>query len=93
MIEDLLKINSLSVPILEQLSYKTKLGKSLKQNLHYFDREDLLKELAEMASWLSEQEILEEIALDYRIKSIDSITQKYERYFPNRQVRQVLMIF
>ena len=89
MIEDLLKINGLSVPILEQLSYKTKLGKSLKQNLHYFDREDLLKELAEMASWLSEQEILEEIALDYRIKSIDSITQKYERYFPNRQVRQV----
>jgi putative GTP pyrophosphokinase len=65
------------------------LGKSLKQNLHYFDRDTLLSELAKVTGWLAEQTVLEEIALDFRIKSTDSIELKYERYYPNRQVRQV----
>lgn len=89
MIEDILLVNGLSIPILEQLSYESHLGKSLKQNLHYFERSELLNELSQMTEWLSEQVVLDEIALDFRIKSIDSITLKYERYFPNRQVRQV----
>ncbi|MBQ1566518.1 MAG: hypothetical protein IIZ80_01355 [Erysipelotrichaceae bacterium] len=89
MIEDLLKLNGLSIDILEKLSFPSKLGKSLKQNLHYFDKESLLTELTEVTEWLSEQVVLDEIALDFRIKSIDSIELKYERYYPNRQVRQV----
>lgn len=89
MIEDILQVNGLSTPILEQLSYESHLGKSLKQNLHYFDKEELLHELCEMTEWLSEQTVLDEIALDFRIKSLGSIELKYERYFPNRQVRQV----
>lgn len=89
MIEDILLVNGLSIPILEQLSYESHLGKSLKQNLHYFERSELLNELSQMTEWLSEQVVLDEIALDFRIKSIDSITLKYDRYFPNRQVRQV----
>ncbi len=74
--------------ILESLSYQSKLGKSLKQNLHCFDKEMLLRELSDMTIWLMEQTVLDEIALDFRIKSIDSIRLKYERYYPNRQVRQ-----
>jgi putative GTP pyrophosphokinase len=89
MIEDLLKLNGLSIDILEELSFPSKLGKSLKQNLHYFDKESLLTELTEVTEWLSEQIVLDEIALDFRIKSIYSIELKYERYYPNRQVRQV----
>lgn len=89
MINNILQLNGLSIDILEQLSYPSKIGKSLKQNLHYFDREELLNELNNMTTWLSEQMILDEIALDFRIKSIDSIKLKYERYYPNRQVRQV----
>jgi putative GTP pyrophosphokinase len=89
MIEDLLQLNGLSIGILEQLSYHSQLGKSLKQNLHYFDRETLLSELSKVTEWLAEQTVLEEIALDFRIKSTDSIELKYERYYPNRQVRQV----
>ena len=89
MIEDILELNGLSTSILEQLSYKSKLGKSLKQNLHYFARDELLQELTLVTEWLSEQEVLDDIALDFRIKSIDSIILKYERYYPNRQVRQV----
>ena len=90
MIEDILQLNGLSVQILEQLSYESHLGKSLKQNLRHFDRDALMAELSEMTDWLSQQTILDEIGIDLRIKSIDSITLKYERYYPeNRQVRQV----
>jgi putative GTP pyrophosphokinase len=89
MIKDVLQLNGLSVPMLEQLSYRSRLGKSLKQNLHYFGREELLQELFEMTKWLSEHIVLDGSALDYRIKSIESIALKYERYYPNRQVRKV----
>lgn len=89
MIEDILQLNGLSIDILEALSYKSKIGKSLKQNLHYFNRDELLDELDDMILWLSEQTVLDEIALDFRIKSLDSIKLKYERYYPSRQVRQV----
>ena len=36
-----------------------------------------------------EQEILSDIALDYRIKSLDSIIMKYDRYYPDHQTRKV----
>lgn len=38
---------------------------------------------------LDEQEILSEIALDYRVKSLDFILLKYERYYPDHQTRKV----
>ena len=49
-----------------------------------------MQELSAMVKWLQMQTILEDISLDFRIKSIDSIKQKYSRYYPNRQVRQSL---
>ena len=33
---NILELNGLSIEILEQLSYESKLGISLKKNLHYF---------------------------------------------------------
>lgn len=89
MIDDILAVNGLSVGILDCLSYKSKLEKSLKQNLHCFDHDTLMEELQEMTYWLQERPELEDIALDYRVKSMDSIELKYQRYYPNRQVRQV----
>lgn len=89
MIEDVLQLNGLSFDILSQLSYKSKLQKSLKRNLHLFDYDELISELENMTEWLSMQTILDEIDLDFRIKSMESIKQKYERYYPDRQVRQV----
>ena len=88
MIEDLLLMNGLSTQILERLSYESHLGKSLKYNLHHFDKDALQSELFDMAEWLSERDELLEIALDYRIKSEESIVLKYERYYPDRQVRK-----
>jgi len=89
MIEDILQISGLSVDILKQLSYKSQLHTSLKKNLHYFDRDKLIDELSDMVEWISMQAILEDIDLDFRIKSIDSIRLKYERYYPDSQTRKV----
>ena len=88
-IENVLQLNGLSIEILERLSYRSQLGKSLKQNLHYFDKRALMQELSAMVKWLQMQTVLEDISLDFRIKSIASIKQKYERYYPNRQIKQV----
>ena len=87
--EQLLKMNGLSVQILDMLSFESHLGIPLKKNLHYFDKESLIEELIAMTEWLDEQELLSEIALDYRIKSLDSILMKYERYSPDHQTRKV----
>ena len=82
-------MNGLSVKILDLLSFESHLEIPLKKNLHYFDKESLIEELIAMTEWLDEQELLSEIALDYRIKSLDSILMKYERYYPDHQTRKV----
>lgn len=87
--DNILELNGLSVEILKELSYESNLGMSIKKNLHYFDRDILLKELFDMAEWYDEQILLEDVALDYRIKSMESITSKYDRYYPDTQVRKV----
>lgn len=87
--DQLLKMNGLSLELLEKLSFESHLGIPLKQNLHYFDRELLIEELIGMTEWLDEQDILSDIALDYRVKSLDSILQKYNRYYPDHQTRKV----
>lgn len=43
----ILEIHGLSVDILQKLSYKSKLDRTLKDNLHYFNKEALLTELYE----------------------------------------------
>lgn len=87
--EQLLKMNGLSMKILDMLSFESHLGIPLKRNLHYFDKDLLIAEIMTMTEWLDEQEILSEIALDYRIKSMDSILLKYDRYYPDHQTHKV----
>ena len=45
MIEDFLQLYGLSVEILNDLSFESKLGILLKNNLHYFDKMALFNEL------------------------------------------------
>ena len=87
--EQLLKMNGLSLDILDALSFESHLGIPLKKNLHYFDKTLLIQELFEMTEWLDAQELLSEIAIDYRVKSMDSILLKYDRYYPDHQTRKV----
>ena len=90
MVEDVLMLNGLSVELLTQLSYRSRLGLSLIRTLRHFEREALIAELVSMTEWLDEQTVLSEIALDYRIKSYASIVGKYERYLnSSRHVGQV----
>lgn len=79
----ILELNGLSVDIQKQLSYRSLLGISLKRSLSHFDKKMLIDELLCMTDWLNEQDILDEVALDYRIKSSDSILKKYDKYYPN----------
>ena len=85
----ILQENGLSAEILKELSYKTKLGHSLKKNLGQFEREELFAELARVTEWYDGNVILSAVALDYRIKSIESIESKYRRYYLDHQVRKV----
>lgn len=89
MIEDFLQLYGLSIEILNELSFESKLGISLKSNLHYFDKDILFNELIKYNEWLNSNRLLTEINTDYRIKSLDSIFNKYERYFPDHQLRKV----
>ena len=85
----ILELNGLSEDILGVLSYESKLGLSLKKNLHYFDRHLLLQELIDMTEWFDGNTILSDLPVDYRIKSLDSFILKYDRYFPNHQTKKV----
>ena len=86
----LLEKDGLSVDILTALSYKTKLNKSLKKNLHHFYKEALLSDVDEAISFLDIcGDILEGIAVDYRIKSEQSAHHKYERYYPDTLTEKV----
>ena len=86
----ILELNGLSEEKLHQLSYRSKLGLSLKNTLHHFEKNQILSELIEMRRWLNELDLLDEVDLDYRIKSVESIEGKYNRYInSNRQTRQI----
>ena len=69
------------IPLIVCYAYRSK--------VHYFDKESLLEELQEASNWYDELEVLHELALDYRIKSIQSINMKYNRYYPDHQTRKV----
>lgn len=85
-----MELNGLSIEVLRQLSYKSKIGKSLRNKLKSFDRNAILEELFSMQEWLNEQTLLDDIDLDYRIKSKESITGKYDRYVDTtREAAQV----
>lgn len=86
---NILQRDGLTIELLQKLSYKSGLGVSLKKNLHYFDKDSLIAELIKINEWYDEFEELHELALDYRIKSIQSAVLKYNRYYPDHQARKV----
>ena len=86
---NILQRDGLTLELLGELSYKSQLGINLKKNLHYFDKEALFEELIKVNEWYDEAEILHDLALDYRIKSVQSAILKYNRYYPDHQARKV----
>ena len=86
---NILQRDGLTIETLGRLSYKSKLGINLKKNLHYFVKEELLEEIINANSWYDEFAELHNLALDYRIKSVQSAMLKYDRYYPDHQARKV----
>ena len=72
----LLELNGLSPELLTELSYASQLGRSLKNNLDSFEKEALLQDALAAAEWLDINPLLAEVAIDYRIKSEESIRSK-----------------
>ena len=69
----------LSAQILESLSYQSSLHVSLKNNLHKVDKDTLLSDLQQARRWYKSQLCqLEQLHLQFRIKSLDSIILKYD---------------
>lgn len=88
-VSNILQRDGLTIELLKSLSYQSELGINLKKNLHYFDKDSLFEELIKVNAWYDEFEELHELALDYRVKSVQSARLKYERYYPDHQVRKV----
>lgn len=86
---NILQRDGLTIELLARLSFRSKLGINLKKNLHYFDKDALFSELIKVNEWYDEFEELHELALDYRVKSVQSAILKYNRYYPDRQARKV----
>lgn len=86
---NILQRDGLTIEMLGCLSYKSELGINLKKNLHYFEKDDLLSEIIKVNAWYDEFAELHNLALDYRIKSVQSAMLKYNRYYPDHQARKV----
>lgn len=79
----------LNIEILESLSYESKLGKSFKRTLSHFNKEEVLKEIELINNWYFSLEIIDDLPLDSRIKSVSSAKMKFERYYPNATYNRV----
>lgn len=89
--EAILRRDGLSLELLSSLSYKSELGISLKKNLHYFNRDELLDELNRVRKWYTSLGVLADLPVDYRIKSAQSISFKYDRITPITKFEKYLM--
>lgn len=84
-----LENDGLSIELLRALSFKSMLGLSLKNTIRKFSKDSLLKEIEQVICWYDEQDVLMEIPLDYRIKSLHSASLKYDRHYPDRPAAKV----
>ncbi len=75
--------------ILQELSYESKIGKSFVNSIRKFDRNILFEEIAEVIRFYQEADVLNDVDLDYRIKSKDSCIRKYNKFYPEMRVEKV----
>lgn len=83
------KYISIDWELLDELSYKTNLGKSLSNTLRKFDKEDLFDELSSVIEFFMESSLEEKLPFEQRVKSLQSCVLKYDRYYPSREVEKV----
>lgn len=77
--------NNKLIRTLDAISYETKLGKNLKNTLRKVDKEVLIEELNDYRLFLKKRRrLLGDYT--YRIKSLQSIKLKYNRYYPSKEI-------
>ena len=70
---------------LDAISYETKLGKNLNNPLRKVDKDLLMDELNDYRLFLKKRRRLLD-QHNYRIKSLQSIKLKYDRYYPTKEI-------
>lgn len=75
--------------LLDDLSYKTNLGKSLRNTLRKFDKENLFDELSNVIEFFMESSLEEKLPYEQRVKSLQSCVLKYNKYYPSKEVEKV----
>lgn len=78
----------ISKQLLEKLSYESKLGKSLKNTLRKFEKQDIINELLDVKEFYESTELLRNVGFSYRIKAIQSCILKYNKYYPSTEVNK-----
>lgn len=73
---------------LEELSYRTLLEKSLVHSLHHFNKEMIFADIQRMIYFYNDLMLLDDLAIDYRIKSIDSCLRKYNKFYPDMRIEK-----
>ncbi|MDO0371527.1 hypothetical protein KLN81_18280 [Clostridioides difficile] len=74
--------------ILDKLSYESKLGKSLKNTLRKFNKDDIFKEIRNISRYLNSRKIDFKFPVSYRIKSYHSCLIKYDKYYPSFELNK-----
>lgn len=87
MYNELLKAG-LTEEILKKLSYHTNLKISLTRSLRHFEKQELLLDIKNMIYFYNTTELIEDLAIDCRIKSIDSCIRKYDKFYPEMRVEK-----
>lgn len=82
------ELYGISEELLEKLSYESKLGKSLKNTLRKFNKEDIIDELLDIKEFYESTELLRAVKFSYRVKSLQSCILKYNKYYPSTEVNK-----
>lgn len=82
------ELYGISEELLGKLSYESKLGKSLKNTLRKFDKQEIINELLDIKEFYESSELLKSVQFSYRVKSVQSCILKYNKYYPNTEVNK-----
>ncbi|MFT8339828.1 MAG: hypothetical protein ABF652_00185 [Clostridium beijerinckii] len=74
--------------LLQSLSYESKLGKSLKNTLRKFEKDDVINEILELKEFYESTDLLKGVKFSYRIKSLHSCILKYNKFYPSTEVNK-----
>lgn len=82
------QFNGITDELLKGLSYESKLGKSLKNTLRKFEKNDIINEILDLKEFYESTDFLKGVKFSYRIKSLHSCILKYNKYYPNIEVNK-----